>query len=483
MADHDHGSEVAKPSEAYKEMARISNWDLIHDLLGGTRAMIEAGQRWLPREPGEEDDGYKIRLSRSLLFEAFGETIGNLVAQPFSKPMSFSSMPENLEYLEDNADGSGNDIECSSNQNMTDMLTYGLSHILIDHTPVPLSEDGEPISIADEEALGARTNFVKIAPPNLIGWRSEMRDGVTVLTQIRFRDTRTINDGLYGERTEKLIRVYTETDWEIHVFDEKTKKYNLSEVGPHTFGAVPLVTIYANKTGFMTAISPFLALAYINLGHWRSDSDQRNILRFSRFGLLFASGFSEEQVESKEKSVGPTVFIKTTAENADMKYVEPKGTAIAAGRDDLKDLERKMQILGFQPFAEGSGMNTATEASIDERRTQTAAQAWIKSLERGVTQAFEAAARWIKEKLPEDFAVDIFSDFKANLFGDADADLLTKMCLSGKLTLETLLKELNRRGKFADDFIPADEVERVDDQGLPPGFISGEGDGGNEGDE
>ena len=42
---------VATPNAAWHAMAQ--DRQLIHDLMGGTRAMRRAGERWLPREPGE----------------------------------------------------------------------------------------------------------------------------------------------------------------------------------------------------------------------------------------------------------------------------------------------------------------------------------------------------------------------------------------------------------------------------------------------
>ena len=63
-------ADVATPNAA--SMAMAQDWTLIHDLMGGTRAMRSAGEKWLPREPGESPEAYRIRLGRTYLFNGFG---------------------------------------------------------------------------------------------------------------------------------------------------------------------------------------------------------------------------------------------------------------------------------------------------------------------------------------------------------------------------------------------------------------------------
>ena len=78
-------ADVATPNDAYQSME--PEWQLVRDLLGGTRAMRKAGPRWLPREPRESLEAYRIRLNRSVLFNGVGRALETLVGKPMAQPV------------------------------------------------------------------------------------------------------------------------------------------------------------------------------------------------------------------------------------------------------------------------------------------------------------------------------------------------------------------------------------------------------------
>ena len=102
----------------------------------------------------------------------------------------------------------------------------------------------------------------------------------------------------------------------------------------------------------------------------------------------------------------------------------------------------------------------------------------LRAEEDAVVAAFMLAAEWIKEKLGEEFFVDIFNDFGIVITGRTDLEDLFKACLAGKLSLETFLRELKRRGVISEGIDIDEEIERIKQQGpeLSEGF---EDDGDN----
>ena len=77
------------------------------------------------------------------------------------------------------------------------------------------------------------------------------------------------------------------------------------------------------------------------------------------------------------------------------------------------------------------------------------------------------AAEWIGVELPEDFKVDIWSDFAVSLQGSADLDVLLKATAQGVLSPETWLKEAQRRAVVAED-IDASQEAHAAAAALPP---------------
>lgn len=457
-------NEIAIPCVGYTEMA--DDWELLHDLLGGTKAMRIAGEKWLPKESQEE--GYTQRLGRSILYNAFRDTLYKLANRPFAHPVSFTDLPEQLEYLKEDVDATGKSFETFAKEVITDLIEYGIAHIFVDHSELPEIADGVTLTKADEERLGARVLLNVIHPSNLIGWQTEIVNKRIKLTQIRVKETITEAVGNYGDTDVNYVKLYTETGWELHkeVIPENDKEevtWVLQDSGDHTFGRISLVTIYANRTGFMTAEPALMDLAWLNLAHWQSYSDQRHILKLSRFGLLFGSGFPKEMVGAS-LGIGPSKAFLTTDKDANLKYVEHTGGSIDAGRKDIEDIEIKMEILGQQPLMRTAPLSTATAKRIDESRNVSQLQSWVRTLEKGLKQVIEMAGEWRKVEIPKTTKIDIFSDFEVAIYGATDKELLLKIRTEGEITRATFLKEEQRRGVLSGEMDPEAEAEAAEQE-------------------
>jgi len=477
MVQEEIKSPVAIPNDSYDTMAEL--WELIHDLLGGTQAMRSAGQKWLPIEPAESSTSYNIRLGRSILYNGYRDTLNKLKNRPFTHSITITDLPKEIAYLEDDIDGNGKPLETFLKEVLENLIKYGVAHIFVDHSIVETVIEGKIITKAEEQQLGVRVYLVNISPANLIGWQIQKNEKTTELIQIRIKETVIEPAEDYSNEEANYVNVYFKDKWEIHKQDDENEdKYGLEKQGVYSFGRIPLITIYANRTGNMTADPPLMDLAWLNLAHWQSYSDQRNVLRFSRFGLIFGKGLPEAMVEKGTLEIGPTKAYLCDNPDADMKYVEHSGKSIEAGQKDIEDIEQKMRILGNQPMMKELP-NTATAERIDEGRTVSQLQSWIKSLERGIKQALELACEWRKVTPPETMGVNIYSDFEAVVLGGTDKELLLKMRqnpLGSEITRERFLKEMLRRGVFSQDMDVEEEVNAIENEGVSEikGSIPGE---------
>lgn len=455
------------PGKHYLVMAK--KWELLHDLCGGTQSMRYAGKRWLPQEPNEEEKQYQNRLERSFLYNAFKDTIDKIVAKPFSRPVQITEdkVPEQLSEIAEDVDRTGKDLTSFLREVFEAGTMYGLTHVLVDF---PSIETQAPLTLADEKNLGVRPVFVHVKPPQLIAWQTAYSPlGIEELASIRYKECRIEPDGEFGEKEVTYIRQYTKTEWVVYKSDDKGDFVEHAR-GPHTFGRVPLFTVYFNRTGFMTADPPLEDLAWMNLVHWQSYSDQRNILRFARVGLLFLKGLTPEEVEAGIV-IGPGRVIRTRSEVADMKYVEHGGTAIEAGERDLKTIEDRMEALGNQPLMSRTGDQTATGQAIDEARTQADIKAWVRVTEKFGRQLYLAGAEWVKVELDDAFAVDLNDDFGAGFRGAEDMPHLLTMRTGGNLSQETFLRETKRRGIISDEVDVEQEMQRIEEEGPPLGTL------------
>lgn len=473
------------PSVATPCLARLvmaCDWKLIDDLNGGTRSMRSAGKRWLPKEDAESEPAYTVRINRSFLYEAYQDTLRRLRSKPFSRPVTLKgAVPDRLAGLEKNVDGEGQDITQFGGLAFDHAGNRGLIHILVDFPDVAAGPDETAEERAQRVTLDAeqklRPTFTLITADDMLGWEKETAaDGTVELTMIRFRECVVEKSGEWGEVRIEQVRVVRKTTWEIHRQVEGA--WSVAKHGTNSLGKVALATAYFNRTGFMTAEPPLRALAWLNLQHWCSSSDQNHILRFSRFGFLFGAGFSDE--EKKDQIViGPARIIRSSNKDAKLTVVEGNCEGVKVGRQDLLDIEERMEVMGLQPLMSRTGDATATGQKVDSEKTTCDVQAWVRALEGAFIQAFKFAAEWVKVTLPDDFAVDVFSEFGLSQRATQDIEQLIKMRQAREISRLTFLREVRRRALLSDSVDPEQEARDVEEETPVDGFTGTKGDAGD----
>lgn len=439
-------------------------WDLLEDLMEGTSAMRLRGERWLPKYEKETQRQYEERLARSFLFDAFKDVITGLGAKPFSQACVVKegeSLSDTMAAIEDNVDHSGTSLTEWTADVFKTALQYGLTHALIDFPQNDRVIRGEDVNGRESDPL--RPRFIHVRPRELIGWDSERDEqtGRQKLTRIRIL-TEDVEPYLeWGDQVVQYITVYTTTDVQRFRKSEQDKDFlPVSDPVPHTFGRVPLLTLYTNKTGFMTADPPFEGLADLNLQHWQVASDFGNIMKIMRFAILFMKGVPEDRY--KTITIGPQTIIKTELADADMKYVEHSGAATGAGMEDIRNIEERMERKGVSPVIRQQGNMTATASGINSERSSTQLQKWVEVAERFMTLCYLWGAAWIGEKLPEGFGIEIFKDFDIILQGSEDVAHLLAATEKKFITKRVNAQEMQKRGLISESVDIDDMLEEIE---------------------
>lgn len=369
---------IATAGQSWRQMEEELR--LIHDLIGGTARMRRAGAKWLPREDAESWSAWRARLNRSVLFNGVGRLVQVLSGTPFRQDVRLNDADKALVKLSENMDG--------KHLSLTDFLRQLLYAMLI---------DGMAYIQVDSPKTGGQPYFVIRRAAEMIG---AVADESGRLAEVRVRDSVIKKAGIYRDEILPRIHLYSQTHWELwHEKDSPAQKWQKSDEGVHDLGQVPFVPIIANPTGFMTARPPLMDMAWLNLAHWQSASDQRHILHIARVPILFGRGL---QMAERGLEIGPNRLILSDDPSADLKFVEHSGAAIAAGRQDLIDLEDRMAVMGLDMIARRPGTMTATARAIDSAQCHAALDAILTALQSGMMAAFVLAAKWMG--LPEEAA-------------------------------------------------------------------------------
>lgn len=466
--------EVAKPTAA--ALADTAKRQMIRALMGGTAAMRAAGKTYLPQEVAESQLAYDARLARSFLFNGLGKTVRDLAGKVFSKPIVLGDdVPEAIKADCENIDLAGRNLDTFAHAVFTDALQEGVSFILTDMTAAP--ETGRPVTMA--ETAGRRPWLVHVKREQVLGWRKEVRDGKDVLTQFRFIEEFMAPDGPYGEKPVKQVRVFNRVGdavtWETWRSRTEVKSgttsWVLEESGIVTIGEIAVAPVYTNRTGFFTGSPPLADLAEVNVAHWQSQSDQRNILHVARVPILFGAGIDAEQ----KVEIGAGRMFRAANADASLTYVEHSGAAIGAGRDDLKDLEFQMQTMGLELLIPKPGGQTATGEALDAARMNSTLAMMAMALGDALEMSLGFMARF--RGLGEDAggSVTVNTDFGVTASAQ-DVSSLTAALNAKAITRATYLSELKRRGILSADVDPEEEVQAAMNEGYEDPLHDGQGD-------
>lgn len=456
-------NEVAVPLQEHNEYSEIIA--LPKALMGGTREMKKAGRDFLPQDPKEKNDAYLVRLKKTYLLPGYKRTINLLTGQVFSKPINMpEETPEEIASLRDDIDKAGNNLDVFCRKVFKDGIDRGSSCILVD---MPKGDGGG--TKAEEEDAGIRPYFVHVKSENIIGWKTDENEN---LLQLRIEETAEIPDGEYGVKTENRIRVlepgsfkvYREVDkgqWEI-----ATDADGNQMTGKTSLDFIPLVIFMPGEPrSKITANPPLEDLAYINLAHWQSQSDQRNILHVARVPILFGKMLGKID----KVAVGASRMLNSDNEKGDLKYVEHTGAAIAAGRLDLEDLKSEMGLFGLQLMVPKTGDVTATQAALESSESDSTLKSWALMFQDTLNTALSYMGEYIGVEYDEVATVN--TEYR-NLLQEFTPKELLEAAREGILAKQVVFVEFKRRGLVVEDMEWEENLSLLEDEGRSTGDFS-----------
>lgn len=452
---------VNTPSMAYNEMSPV--WRKVQTVLNGTLAMRKARELYLPKYDKEGPKAYNARVQAAVLHNVTDLTLGSWVGRPFSDPVQIEdTVPGVMEAHLEDIDLQGNNITVFARQWFREGVAKAIAHVLVEMPNPPEKADGAERTKEDDLVEGIRPYWNFIAPENLIYATSTMVDSREVLIHVRIRENEIVPDG-WGEKTIQRIRVIDRDlgtgivsfeVWEL--VDEGTKEKWISVEGPTVMDidVIPLVTFYADRTGLMTGKPPLEDLSDLNISHWQSYSDQRNILTVARFPILGATGISENETLIV---LAPKTLIWSANENAKFFYIEHDGKAIEAGRQDLLDLEESMAEYGADFLRKRPGDTTATARALDSAEATSPLQDVTIRFNDALQQAMDITAKYLN--LETVGTVSVATDFGPEEIVVGDLDALKEARRMRDISRDRYLQELRRRGVLSEEF-DAEENEK-----------------------
>ena len=436
-------SEINDPSTAW--YAQEPHWILIEDLLGGTFNIRTKHRRYLPQEPREQDDSYDNRLARSVAPPYYIRLERMLAGMLTRKPVRLNDVSDVIREQLFDVDLQGNDLNVWTYDTARKMIRYGHCGVLVD---------------APAAGQGGRPYWVTYTPREILGWRTELKDGKQSLVQLRLLEKVIEPDGLYGEKTVEQVRMLSPGAFEIHRKDANGQ-FQVHDEGSMSVSEIPFSVAYSNRVNVLESRPPMEDIAELNLKAYQIQSDLDNQLHISAVPMLAFYGFPQS---SEEVSAGPGEAIAFPAEGR-AEYIESKGTSYDAQFKRLDQLQSQINELGLAAvLGQKLSAETAEAKKIDRSQGDSTMQVVAQQMQDMIDNSLLFHARYLGSN--ESGSSFVNRDFLAARLDPQEIGSLLQLYTAGTITQETLLKQLHEGEVLGDDFEVEEELEATQAGGL-----------------
>ena len=434
---------VESPNTAYVNME--PHWLLIEALLQGTYGIRKGHRKYLPQEPRELDEAYDNRLMRSTLAPYYVRLERMLAGMLTRKPVRLEDVSDVVTEQLFDVDLQGNDLNVWTYETARKCIRYGHVGVLVD---------------APKAGDNGRPYWVSVTPRDILGWRSEVKDGKQQLTQLRLMETITVPNGLYGEKQVQQVRVLTPGAFEIHQKDDKGD-FRLIDEGSTSLSEIPFAVAYSNRVGVLESRPPLADIAELNLKAYQVQSDLDNQLHISAVPMLAIYGFPQS---AEEISAGPGEAM-ALPETARAEYIEPGGNSYDAQFRRLDQIASQINELGLAAvLGQKLSAETAEAKRIDRSQGDSTMMVIAQQMQDLVDNCLKFHAQYMEQ--PQAGSSFINRDFLGQRLEPQEIQSLLQLYTAGTITQETLLNQLSAGEVLGDEFDVEEEIEATQTGGL-----------------
>ena len=434
---------VESPNTAYVNME--PHWLLIEALLQGTYGIRKKHRKYLPQEPRELDEAYDNRLLRSTLAPYYVRLERMLAGMLTRKPVRLEDVADVVTEQLFDVDLQGNDLNVWTYETARKCIRYGHVGVLVD---------------APRAGQNGRPYWTQYTPRDILGWRSEIKDGKQLLTQLRLMEEITVPDGLYGEKQVQQVRVLKPGAFEIHQKDKKGD-FVLVDEGNTSLSEIPFAVAYSNRVGVLESRPPLADIAELNLKAFQVQSDLDNQLHISAVPMLAIYGFPQS---AEEISAGPGEAM-ALPESARAEYIEPGGNSYDAQFRRLDQIAAQINELGLAAvLGQKLSAETAEAKRIDRSQGDSTMMVIAQQMQDLIDNCLSFHAQYMQQAQAGSSFIN--RDFLATRLEPQEIQSLLQLYTAGTITQETLLNQLSAGEVLGDEFDVEEEVEATQNGGL-----------------
>ena len=435
-------TKISDPNTAW--YAQEPHWILIEDLLQGTYGMRRKHRRYLPQEPRELDESYDNRLARSVCPPYYQRLERMLAGMLTRKPVRLDDTSDAIREQLFDVDLQGNDLN---------VWTYEAARKLVRY--------GHVGTLVDAPSDGGRPYWVTYTPRQILGWRTELKDGQQQLTQLRLLESTIVPDGLYGEKAVEQVRLLTPGAYELHQKDDKGD-FRIIDEGTTSLPQIPFSVAYANRFNYLESRPPLEDIAELNLKTYQVQSDLDNQLHISAVPMLAFYGFPSS---AEEVSAGPGEAIAFPSDGR-AEYIEPGGSSFDYQFRRLEQLAAQINELGLSAvLGQKLSAETAEAKRIDRSQGDSTMMVIAQNVQDMIDNCLQFHAQFLGQNEAAGSCL-VNRDFIGARLEPLEIQSLLQLYTAGTITQETLLQNLSDGEVLGDDFNVEEELEATANAGM-----------------
>lgn len=447
---------VSTPSAAY--LARIDTVTTTRDACAGQHAVKAGGRKYLPAFIPDDPERYEQYLKRAVYTNVVGRTLDGLLGLAFRKEPTFT-LPAELDYMSDDADGQGLSLEQVSKIIVGELLQAGRVGLLVDY---PEADPG--LSVEDVRMLGLSATVAVYASESIINWSDDGR--LIVLRETV--EERSGADEFHAE-TKYRYRVLSldEGGYVQRVFDEGGQVVGRKEprgADGRRLKTIPFVWVGAETNTASIDLPPLYDLAELNIAHYRNSADQEESLFIHGQGTLFVSS---EMTADQFNVANPNGIVVGARRghflgkggSAQLLQTAPNDALSVAMQAKLD----QMLALGAQIITPKTGVETAEAARIRSASEASVLSTVVANASEAIEAACEYATLFMGGNA-DDVTFEINRDFFDRTLTAQDVMALIQLADRGDVAQTDLRDTLRQagwlKGSRTDDEIDAEAEQQ-----------------------
>ena len=370
----------------------LSVWRTIRDCLAGEKAIKEADQEWskglsgnnltndiicgqpiyLPMpNPGDQSPQniqrylqYKMRAS---FYGATARTLNGMSGMVFKSEPTFE-MPEEMEYLADDVDGSGVGIIGQAHEVLRDVMSVGRAGLYVDY---PAVNGG--VTKADVDNSGIRATINHYSAESILDWDSIRVGAASVLSYVKLKECEQVRQENYSLELCDRYRCLELVDnggsyvYVVRVYDDAgdmISEYTPRDGAGNVFNHIPFYFIGSVNNRPCIDEAPLQEIADLNIKHYRNSADYEESLFTVGQPTLALMGMNQSWMDANYPNGIPfgsrTAITGPTGCTASLLQSQPNSMAY----EGMKHKEELMISLGARLITDGGQAETAEAARI-----------------------------------------------------------------------------------------------------------------------